>query len=271
MKSLGSIFGSVVGDTRIPPHIAGGVVTRVNIINEVRQITLWVHFRELVGHDDLMRTEKLYSRSLDSLVVIKPHFGRELFTTKYFPELYKAVKKEIPCINGTLNNAEVSMEGDTLTISLRNGGKAILDARNFERVITRIISEMFDMTVRLRYTGVLEVTENSREYRQTMQNAEKQIEREQLRKAAEFSGIRIEACAMMDNHVHVLCTVTRTGGKEPAEEVVRRVRVLRGDRAADALMDPLVSKILERVLKCCSARISVGAMNAHCEPFFTAV
>ena len=186
MKSLGSIFGSVVGDTRIPPHIAGGVVTRVNIINEVRQITLWVHFRELVGHDDLMRTEKLYSRSLDSLVVIKPHFGRELFTTKYFPELYKAVKKEIPCINGTLNNAEVSMEGDTLTISLRNGGKAILDARNFERVITRIISEMFDMTVRLRYTGVLEVTENSREYRQTMQNAEKQIEREQLRKAAEF-------------------------------------------------------------------------------------
>ena len=58
---------------------------------------------------------------------------------------------------------------------------------------------------------------------------------ELLRKAAEFSGIRIEACAMMDNHVHVLCTVTRTGGKEPAEEVVRRVRVLRGDRAADAL------------------------------------
>ena len=45
---------------------------------------------------------------------------------------------------------------------------------------------------------------------------------ELVRNAAAFSGIRIEACAMMDNHVHVLCTVTRTGGKEPAEEVVRR-------------------------------------------------
>ena len=68
----------------------------------------------------------------------------------------------------TINKLELTADGnkftftdlglgwsDTLTISLRNGGKAILDARNFERVITRIISEMFDMTVRLRYTGAI--------------------------------------------------------------------------------------------------------------------
>ena len=62
---------------------------------------------------------------------------------------------------------------------------------------------------------------------------------ELVRKAAAFSGIRIEACAVMDNHVHVLCTVVRTGKKEPMNEVVRRVRVLKGDRAANALADRL--------------------------------
>ena len=57
---------------------------------------------------------------------------------------------------------------------------------------------------------------------------------ELLKKAAEFSGIELEACAMMDNHIHVLCTVVRTDAKVPEEEVLRRVRVLKGDRAADA-------------------------------------
>ena len=58
-----------------------------------------------------------------------------------------------------------------------------------------------------------------------------------VKRAAEFSGIELEAFAMMDNHVHVLCTVVRTGEKVPEAEVVRRVRVLKGDRAADAFAE----------------------------------
>lgn len=52
-------------------------------------------------------------------------------------------------------------------------------------MLTGLISEMFDMTVKLRYTGVLEVTEDSEEYRRAIQNAEKQVQREQFQKAAE--------------------------------------------------------------------------------------
>ena len=60
---------------------------------------------------------------------------------------------------------------------------------------------------------------------------------ELVKKAAEFSGVRIEAFAVMDNHFHVLCTVVRTGDKVPEAEVVRRIRVLKGDRAADAFAE----------------------------------
>ena len=38
---------------------------------------------------------------------------------------------------------------------------------------------------------------------------------ELVRKAAEFSGIDLEAAAMMDNHIHILCTVVRTGERCP--------------------------------------------------------
>ena len=243
MKSLGSIFGSVVGNTKIPPHIAGGVVMRVNIINEVRLITLWVHFDRLVGHDDLMRTEKLYAKALDSSVVIKPHFGKNQFTTAYFPELYKTVRREIPCINGTLNNAEASFADGTLTLTLHNGGKAILDAKNFDRVLTRVISEQFDMTVKLRYTGVLEVTEDSEEYRSVMRNAEKQVQRAQFERMAEDTAADAQVSETVRARQHenaVTETELREGRFAVPQLIESSVRPLYG-RPIRGKMSPISS------------------------------
>ncbi len=192
MKTLGSIFGSSVGNTKIPDRITDGVVTRVNIINEVRLITLWVHFSELIPLDDLIRTEKLYAKSLDSSVVIKPHFGRELFTVRYFPELYKAARREIPSINGTLNNADVKQDGKNLRITLYNGGKAILDAKGFDGVLLRLIAEQFDLSFNLIYDGLLEMTEDNTAYQQQMQNAQKQVQRQQLEQAVQTEAADAE-------------------------------------------------------------------------------
>ena len=58
---------------------------------------------------------------------------------------------------------------------------------------------------------------------------------ELARRAAEFSGISLVAVTVMDNHFHILCRVERTGEKVPLEEVVRRVGVLKGAKAAEAL------------------------------------
>ena len=58
-----------------------------------------------------------------------------------------------------------------------------------------------------------------------------------LKRAAEFSGVKLNAYCVMGNHFHVLCTVTRTEEKPAMAEVVRRVRVLYGDERADALAE----------------------------------
>ena len=60
---------------------------------------------------------------------------------------------------------------------------------------------------------------------------------ELARKAAEFSGIKIVAFAAMDNHYHILCKVTRTGEPIPQEEILRRVGVLKGSKAVEALAE----------------------------------
>ncbi len=58
---------------------------------------------------------------------------------------------------------------------------------------------------------------------------------EMARRAAEFSGIELVVATVMDNHFHIVCKVVRTGEPVPQQEVVRRVRVLKGDKAADRL------------------------------------
>ena len=56
-----------------------------------------------------------------------------------------------------------------------------------------------------------------------------------LKRAAEFSGVGLEAYAGMDNHFHVVCRVERTDEPVPEGELVRRVGVLKGAKAAERL------------------------------------
>ena len=186
MKTLDDIFSSFAESRAVPKAIRRGAVIKVNIINEVRVVTLWVEFSELIPRDQLLAAEKTYAKLLDASVCIKPHFGSKLFTADYFPELYAALKREMPSINGTLNNADVRLDDKTLIINLNNGGKALLDAKGFDRALTRIIADEFDLSLNVKYTGIFEVSDSSDEYKQVIKSAQTQIKREQLQKAAEF-------------------------------------------------------------------------------------
>ena len=55
-----------------------------------------------------------------------------------------------------------------------------------------------------------------------------------LKRAAAFSGIRLEAYSGMDNHFHVVCEVVRTDEPVPEDELLRRVAILKGQAAGDA-------------------------------------
>lgn len=186
MSKLGSLFSSYPDCEKVSEAVKNGEVFNVNIINEVRIITLFVRFDTLISFDELMKTERMFSKALSSLVIIKPRYDSSLFSADYFQSLYAMVKKEMPSINGTLNNAEVGFEGDTLTITLQNGGKALLDAKQFDTALADLIRDIFSKNVNIKYTGVFEVSEKSEEYRQAIKNAEKKVMREQLMSAENY-------------------------------------------------------------------------------------
>lgn len=191
MKTLGEVFGSQFG-INLPQQISQGELTQLNINKQARLITLAVKFNGLVERNTLFDTEKLITKTLAYHTVIKPHFPTELFSADYFPQLYAAVRRDIPSINGTLNNAEVRFENNTLTINLLNGGKTLLDSKGFDKALIKLISEEFNLYISVNYTGTFEVEENSEEYKAAIQDAQEKINRENLQKAAEFYQEEVE-------------------------------------------------------------------------------
>ena len=191
MKTLGEVFDSQFG-IKLPQQISQGELTQLNINKQARLITLAVKFNGLVERNTLFDTEKLITKTLAYHTVIKPHFPTELFSADYFPQLYAAVRRDIPSINGTLNNAEVRFENNTLTINLLNGGKTLLDSKGFDKALIKLVSEEFNLYISVNYTGTFEVEENSEEYKAAIQDAQVKINRENLQKAAEFYQEEIE-------------------------------------------------------------------------------
>lgn len=191
MKTLGEVFDSQFG-IKLPQQISQGELTQLNINKQARLITLAVKFNGLVERNTLFDTEKLITKILAYHTVIKPHFPSELFSADYFPQLYAAVRRDIPSINGTLNNAEVRFENNTLTINLLNGGKTLLDSKGFDKALIKLVSEEFNLYISVNYTGTFEVEENSEEYKAAIQDAQEKINRENLQKAAEFYQEEVE-------------------------------------------------------------------------------
>lgn len=191
MKTLGEVFDSQFG-IKLSQQISQGELTQLNINKQARLITLAVKFNGLVERNTLFDTEKLITKTLAYHTVIKPHFPTELFSADYFPQLYAAVRRDIPSINGTLNNAEVRFENNTLTINLLNGGKTLLDSKGFDKALIKLISEEFNLHISVNYTGTFEVEENSEEYKAAIQDAQEKINRENLQKAAEFYQEEVE-------------------------------------------------------------------------------
>lgn len=187
MKTLGEVLGKLFNASDIPAQIGDGEILKLNIFSKTRSVIFTVKFKNLVMCETIFEAEKKIAEILSlSSVVIKPKFSSDLFTADYFPQLYMAVKREIPCINGTLNNALVSYQENTLTINLQNGGKNLLDAKSFDKVLSKIVFEEFGLRINVQYSGTFEVEADSSDYLDAIKNAQEQAKRESLAKAAEF-------------------------------------------------------------------------------------
>ena len=216
MKKLSEVFGSFIEENRISPEINNAEIKEVKVNSSLRTVEIYLDLNTLVSRRDLHNAESLIAKSSLALskATIHPCFNSELFSADYFQELVNELKFSMPRINGTFKNSEVILNGDTLNITLNNGGKALLDSIEFDVELARLVYKEFGREINVTYDGVTSVDIDSQEYIDSQINAEKKIQRENLEKIAEMFDSEEDSA--------------KENAKERAESKAREIEIRKG-------------------------------------------
>ena len=188
MKKFREVFEKYIDENLISPVVYNAEITDIKINSVLRTLEIGLKLNELLSREDLHNAEKAIAKSDLALskAVINPEFNDGLFSADYFKELVCELKYKIPRINGTFKNSEVILNGDTLNITLNNGGKTLLDSVEFDVELAKLVYKEFKREIKVTYDGVTTIDGESEEYIASQENAEKKIKRENLEKIAEM-------------------------------------------------------------------------------------
>ncbi|MBO4339275.1 MAG: PolC-type DNA polymerase III [Clostridia bacterium] len=148
MAALQDLFGAVV----CKGFPENNQIIATTLDDEKRVVEFTVKLGEYADVDLLNRVEKRIANALElSDSRIFPRFDRELFSADKMDDIFLLTKSAIPIANGFFEKAKTVVDGNTLTIKLKNGGEKIINDAKCPEYIASLISERFslDFTVEI--------------------------------------------------------------------------------------------------------------------------
>ncbi|MBR1731579.1 MAG: PolC-type DNA polymerase III, partial [Ruminococcus sp.] len=237
MIKFREIFQKYIDENLINPSILEAKVLKADTNASLRTAVIYIELDELVPRKDLHNAEHALKKSKLALLKseIKPKFKKELFTPDYFNELVEELKIKIPRINGTFGNCETDFDGEVLDITLKNGGKALLDSVKFKHELSKLVMDEFGFSLKVKYSGITEVDGDSEEYQEFQQNTEKRLHRESLAKFAELIDDEKENA--------------ESNAKKRADNVTQEIEVRKGEFLKPQIIKSSVRPLYGKMLK----------------------
>ena len=195
MNQFIKYFGRYFDTDSIPETVCEGKIADIRIDSEKRTMDIVAEFGALIRTESLFDVEKKICSSILNLSQchILPRYDAELFTEEFFPELVTELKRRNASLNGTLNDVQVRSSDDTLIITLQHGGKDILLQKGIDKKLSALIKEMFGLTYRIRFDGVLTIDAESEAYIEQQKTAEENILRQKLLEEQELHEMTMKA------------------------------------------------------------------------------
>uniref|UniRef100_UPI0025D8893E exonuclease domain-containing protein n=1 Tax=uncultured Ruminococcus sp. TaxID=165186 RepID=UPI0025D8893E len=138
----------------LPESILGGEIFKLTYTENLENIRFHVHFDDLVPSDDIFAFEKAVETAIKvEQARLACRYPSEKFGMDCYPELIKLLKRDIPVVNGFLDDAEVSLNNEELRIRIVHGGRDILDRYSFCRCFSQLIYNQFGVRVKVMLDG----------------------------------------------------------------------------------------------------------------------
>ncbi len=154
---LSALFGAVL-DGKFSDTVMNATVLACEVNRERLQISLACRYSEYVKSEEIdsLRESLVKSLGLNSAKVMS-YFSAECFSAEAAKELSEKLRlADISC-NGFFEGAEYGFNGQTVTITLANGGLDTIEASGFPEKFVDAVKRRFSREVNLEFSGVLKV------------------------------------------------------------------------------------------------------------------
>ena len=124
----------------------GGELLDISADSEKRTMRIEARFPSPFSYNEISRlATELKSALLLSGLVFVYHFPPETFSTRTLCFLLPELCRLVPAVNGFLNDAEFSDDGSTVTVTLKNGGKDVLEQSGAHLRLSNLIRSRFEV------------------------------------------------------------------------------------------------------------------------------
>ncbi len=163
MNSIATLFKQYISEP-VLTGLGQGQVLSIDLDKTSNSIVVYASFTNLLDRQVVFDFEAEVADKIGlKSAVLSPKYAPNLFTVEYFNQLIPLLKKRARVVNGYIDNANISFDGKTLSIELKNGGCDILLKSGLDKLIQELIYNEFSLPVSVEFSGNLEITQEQHE------------------------------------------------------------------------------------------------------------
>lgn len=183
-KIFGEMFRGFLS-RELPPELAAARVEKITARREARTLSVSLCPEQLISKREMYAAAADLEGSMGlSGVELAPRYRPELLEEGYLDQLVQELQHRGALVNGFLEGASMTVEGEQVKIHLARGGLELLLKAGSDRKLQEILFEEFGRSYRVSFDGVTELAGYSDEFLQSARDKEQKLEQARRERAA---------------------------------------------------------------------------------------
>ncbi len=138
----------------LPDEVKNGELLSVRVSESDRSMIMQLESGSLIPARVLIDAGNMIKGYLEvPSVRIYPKYDEELFTIEYLADIIEIMKQQYGVINGYMDNAQISDDGDVYEFALEHGGYDLLVGEHIDREIEKFVRGVFSKAITVRFVG----------------------------------------------------------------------------------------------------------------------
>ena len=138
----------------IPQTVGSGEIYKLTYSENLGNMDFYAIFGSIVPYRDILEFENSAASSIKiDRLRLHPRYDGSLFSLNCLDDLILRLKRDVSVVNGFLDDAEFSLNGEKLEITLKHGGRDMLIRCEFSRKFSQLIYNQFGVRMQIELNG----------------------------------------------------------------------------------------------------------------------